>query len=199
MKKNIFIPTIALICLCTLLASGLILQKHQKQDPRNGIIRLHVRANDNSPEEQSLKFKVRDAILRQTQDLLDGSDGKEDARVRLLQSIPALENTGREVLRQENIDHNVTVTLGKEHFEYREYGTFFLPEGEYESLIVTIGEGAGENWWCVVFPAACYVGAGEEIRTDGEKMPTEFRLATKRAEKVEVRWGILEWIKKLFD
>ncbi len=198
MKKYGILPAI-LLCIAILFGiSAQISRKQIQTKAMETVIRLHVRAADDTPEEQELKLRVRDAILQRTGEILEGCTEKSEAKALLSQHFSDLRDTGSAVVKEAGKDHAVAVSLRREGFEYREYGDFFLPEGEYDSLIVEIGEGKGQNWWCVVFPAACYVGSAE-VETDGEVMPKCFRLATKRAEKVTVKWWFWEKIKEWFD
>jgi len=162
------------------------------------VIRLHVRAADDSPQEQKLKLEVRNEILALTEVLLKDCEAPAQAKEILKENLPALEEAGKAAVERAGKTHGVTAELKKEHFEYREYGEFFLPEGEYESLIITVGSGEGQNWWCVVFPSACYLGAADRVETDGMRMPACFRLASERCDEISVRWGIWEWLKGLF-
>ncbi len=195
MKKFLFLPLAAILSLF-LLFSGISTAK--EASARENIIRLHVRAADDSPEEQALKLKVRDGILKVTGELLSDCDDKQEAKNRIISNLDRLTEAGQEVVTQAESNHTVSVTLGRETFEYREYDGFFLPEGIYDSLIVSIGPGEGKNWWCVVFPAACYVGAAE-VQTDESKMPECFQLAKSRTEKVTVRFWLWEKLQEIFN
>lgn len=197
MKKMLLLPMAALL-LCAILFCGNLTSSKEITEAKNSVIRLHVRAADDSPEEQALKLEVRDRILSCTGELLQDCETKEEALDLLNREIGRLENAGKEAISARGKDHDVTVTLNRERFEYREYDGFFLPEGEYDSLIVEIGPGEGQNWWCVVFPAACYLGAGE-IETDAERMPDCFRTAKDRARDVSVRFWLWDKIRGLFD
>ncbi|MBQ1272042.1 MAG: stage II sporulation protein R, partial [Clostridia bacterium] len=187
----------ALLTICGIFFS-LSFRKTEEEKAMESVIRLHIRAADDSNEEQALKLKVRDEILNCTTDLLQNCTEKSEAQATLQSHLPLLQEAGQRVVCSEGKDHSVTVALARETFEYREYDGFFLPEGEYDSLIVTIGSGEGHNWWCVVFPAACYMGAAE-METNEKEMPSCFRLATKPAENVTVKFWLWEKIKGLFD
>ena len=198
MKKFLLIPAaVILLFFGAMIFSELSAAKEQTA-AMDGVIRLHVRAADDSIEEQELKLKVRDEILNYTCALLDGCSDKNEAKQQILSHLDGLKRAGQIVVDQSGANHAVTVSLGREEFEYREYDGFFLPEGEYDSLIVDIGPGKGQNWWCVVFPAACYMGA-EEVETDETKMPECFQLAKTRAENVTVKFWLWERIKEIFS
>ncbi len=195
--KKYLIPVAAFFLIAGVLCSFLF-GKTEEEKAMNSVIRLHVRAADDSDEEQALKLKVRDEILNCTTKLLEDCQEKGEAKSTLKNHLSALEDVGQKVVSAEGKNHTVSVNLTRETFEYREYDGFFLPEGEYDSLIVTIGSGEGQNWWCVVFPAACYMGAAE-LETDAKEMPSCFRLATKPAKNVTVKCWIWEKLKDLFD
>lgn len=196
MKKLIFLPLAVLLFFGAVLFSQLSSAQETEQ-AMNGVIRLHVRAANDSAEEQELKLQVRDGILNCTNDLLKDCENKTEARKQLQANLDRLEQAGQCVVREAGKNHTVSVCLERETFEYREYDGFFLPKGEYDSLIVNIGSGKGQNWWCVVFPAACYMGAAE-VETDATRMPECFQLATQREESVTVKFWLWERIKEMF-
>ena len=198
MKKLFLIPTAVILCLMGAMVFGEISAAEEEAQAMESVIRLHVRAADNSTEEQELKLAVRNEILAQTGELLKDCEDTKEAKEILINHLSELAEAGQRAVIREGKDHTVTAELRREVFEYREYEGFFLPEGEYESLIVTVGEGEGQNWWCVVFPSACYLGVAEGVETNENLMPSCFRLAKEQAEEVTVKWGIWEWIKSLF-
>lgn len=150
-----------------------------------GLVRLHVIAASDDATEQAIKLDVRDAVLSYLEPKLDS----------------AADIAGAEALIEANLDgiaaaaesaaqgREVSVTLGEEYYPTREYDTFSLPAGRYQSLRVTLGEGAGHNWWCVVFPPLCLTAAESEaafedldgetraiISSDGGGVQFKFRL-----------------------
>lgn len=127
----------------------------------DGVIRLHVLASSDSTEDQTLKLKVRDAILADTEGLLDGASSREEAAARLQVAIPDIEASAVRCLRANGCDAPVSVTLREEDYPRRVYEDVALPAGEYLSLRVCIGEAAGKNWWCVLFPPMCLSAATE--------------------------------------
>ena len=129
---------------------------------RQNILRLHIVANSDSDEDQALKLKVRDEILKQSAGIYDGAQSKEEIALISNNNLKNFENVAKKVIAQNGKDYSVKVFLGKAYFGTREYETFTLPAGEYEALRVLIGEAKGKNWWCVMFPAMCIPAAGEE-------------------------------------
>ena len=159
-KPQLKIWELALLCaLCvTLLASAWAQGRRERLD--GSLIRLHVLAVSDAAEEQAIKLRVRDAVLALLGDRLAGVTDKAEAAETLrgaleeIKSAAAAAAEGREV----------TVTLTRERYPTRRYGTLALPAGEYDSLRVILGSGAGHNWWCVVFPPLCLeAGSCEQL------------------------------------
>jgi len=127
------------------------------------ILRLHVLANSDSEEDQRLKLMVRDRILKEAELLLDGVNSKELAVARLKENLENLAQTGAAAISEKGYNYPVEVSIEKSWFPTKEYKDFALPAGNYTALRVVIGEGNGQNWWCVVFPPLCLGGASEKV------------------------------------
>ena len=127
-----------------------------------GLIRFHVVANSDSREDQALKLLVRDAVTRELEQTMESLENVKQAKAYLSCHLEQIETLAEQTLEAAGCPQGVTVTLGQEAFDTRHYDTFSLPAGTYESLRITIGEGNGQNWWCVVFPTLCYSAAGED-------------------------------------
>lgn len=128
----------------------------QRQDAlEQKVIRLHVIANSDSEADQALKLRVRDRVLVLAEDILRQSGDMEEARQRLTEALPRLQQTAAEEIAAQGSRYTVSARLEETEFPTREYDGFALPSGEYLALRVVIGEGAGKNWWCVVFPPLC--------------------------------------------
>ena len=142
---------LALLCaLCLTLVSALWAQgRSQKID--GALVRLHVLAVDDSETEQALKLRVRDAVLGCLSARLEGAQSKAEAAEILSEALPEIQSAAAEAAE----GRPVAVTLGRERYPTRLYGALALPAGEYDSLRVILGEGRGQNWWCVVFPPLC--------------------------------------------
>ncbi|MBQ3135224.1 MAG: stage II sporulation protein R [Oscillospiraceae bacterium] len=127
------------------------------------VIRLHVIANSDSEADQALKLQVRDRILAQAADLYpDGADA-ETARKSIEDNLARLAQAGQQVVREQGYDYPVTTAVKEVWFPTKQYQDFALPAGSYTALQVVIGEGSGQNWWCVVFPPLCLGSVTEEI------------------------------------
>ena len=127
------------------------------------VLRLHVLANSDSEEDQALKLKVRDAVLEEADLLLDGVSDRAEAEEILSGQLYELALAGAETVAAEGYAYSVTVSLEEMWFPTREYADFALPAGDYTALRVVIGEGGGQNWWCVVFPPLCLGAVSEQV------------------------------------
>lgn len=122
------------------------------------IVRLHILANSDTGEDQALKLKVRDEILT-----LDLNKTPNDALLLMV------EQAAKECLSANGSEYDVKVSYERMFFETRHYDGFSLPAGYYNAVRVIIGEGAGQNWWCVVYPSLCNgLAEGEEVLTEDE-------------------------------
>ena len=194
MKKRIS----SLILIATL-ALGLlgcaVLQAGQRQLAAK-LIRLHVVANSDSDEDQAVKLRVRDAVLQAAQPYVTGPD----AEGALAENLGALERAAAKALRSLGRGDAVSVTLQNEAFPTRAYETFSLPAGVYRTLRVTIGAGAGHNWWCVVFPTLCTAASLDELETAaaaGGFSEGEVKLITGAEDGYVLKFRILELLEAL--
>lgn len=142
------------------------------------VLRLHVIANSDTQADQALKLEVRDRILTEAGDLLEGSGSVEEAAQVLQAALPELEAAGEAAVRAAGCDYSVTASLEEDvWFPTKEYSDFALPQGSYTALRVVIGEGAGQNWWCVVFPPLCLTAAETEAAFEQLDEPTRSVIA----------------------
>lgn len=136
------------------------------------VIRLHVIANSDTDSDQALKLKVRDRILEESAQLFTSARSVNDAAEALTAALPRLTQAGEATVRAEGYDYPVTVSLEDNvWFPTKQYTDFALPQGSYTALRVVIGEGAGHNWWCVVFPPLC-LGSVTETVEDASALGT---------------------------
>ena len=167
---------------------------------RGEVLRLHILANSDSPEDQALKLLVRDAVLLETGDLFASAENLEEARVRAAESLPAIEETARQTLLREGCDLPVRAEVTRMYFNTREYGEdTTLPAGDYDALRLTIGEAEGRNWWCVMFPPLC-VPAAAEVPEEGpaEAAKADIRLLNQEPH-YKLAFASVEWLEDLLD
>ncbi len=162
LQKTIQLARLALlILLAVLLAFGTALER-QQQSIAGGLIRLHVVANSDEPEDQRIKLRVRDAVLSEAQTILTEASSQAEAKKLLRGQLDRLEQTANRALSGCGDGHQAQVSLKRELFGTREYQGFSLPGGYYDSLRVSIGDGEGKNWWCVVYPQICTTAVTED-------------------------------------
>lgn len=128
---------------------------HSQRNLASRVIRLHILANSDSREDQTLKLKVRDAILDRAEETLKHSDNRADAEKKLQGELPEIQSIAEKKIASEGYHYKVRTELRDTVFPTREYDGFTLPAGNYLALRVLIGSGKGHNWWCVVFPPLC--------------------------------------------
>ncbi len=142
-----------------LISGGLALRAQTQLADR--VVRLHVLANSDGEEDQALKLLVRDRVLARATELLTQARDRTEAESLLRAELPELEALAVRELRARGCAYPVTAELTDTAFPTREYDDFTLPAGEYLALRVVIGEGAGRNWWCVVFPPLCTAASAD--------------------------------------
>ncbi|MBO5898332.1 MAG: stage II sporulation protein R [Clostridia bacterium] len=136
-----------------------LLPVHGEGEIYDAVVRLHVVANSDSERDQAIKLRVRDAVLTLASERLDGCTSRAEAERRLRGMTDELTEVARAELAKQGEQTDVRVELGREEYPTRSYERFCFPAGEYVSLRVLIGEAAGENFWCVLFPPLCMSAA----------------------------------------
>lgn len=149
-----------MVGLAIFLGSGVLALRTQ-DELADKVVRLHVLANSDSEEDQALKLKVRDVVLERATAILEQSADRGEAESRLRGELLELERIAAEEIAAEGYNYPVTVELENTDFPTKEYDGFTLPAGEYLALRVIIGEGQGQNWWCVVFPPLCTAASAD--------------------------------------
>ena len=135
----------------------------EQQALADSVIRFHVIANSDSEADQALKLAVRDRVLVKAEEIYPENATLEQAREALEGQLGVLAAAGRAVVEEQGYDYPVTAQLTDCWFPTNEYEGFALPAGNYTALRVTIGEGKGQNWWCVAFPPLCLGAASETV------------------------------------
>ena len=162
------------------------------EDIRSNVLRLHVIADSNSSEAQSVKLKVRDAVLRESRELFEGNRSLDGAEVRLSENLDTMKAVAERTLRENGYTYSAKVEIAECYFPTRQYGDITLPAGYYNALRVVLGSGEGENWWCVMFPPMCLPAASkDEARLDDVLDEKSMEIVSDSG-KYEVRFWIVE-------
>lgn len=129
----------------------------------DSVIRLHVIANSDSEADQALKLQVRDRILEEAAALYPPGADLQQARRSMEDNLSLLAQAGRDVVEEQGYDYPVSASLERTWFPTKQYTDFALPAGKYTALRIVVGEGKGENWWCVAFPPLCLGSVSETV------------------------------------
>ena len=195
MYKKLITVAIAILGITVLLN---LLPIHGETEIYENVLRLHVLANSDSEEDQTLKLKVRDRVLADTQELFSGIKSKTEAQSILQNELDRIENIAKCAVEEAGYSYSVKVELGEEEYPTKNYESCCFPAGEYLSLQIKIGEAEGQNWWCVLFPPMCVGAASDsdafaEVGLTGE----QYNIITQTdAPKYKVRFKLLETFEK---
>lgn len=121
-------------------------------------LRIHIRADSNESEAQAVKYKVRDRVVEYLTPIVANCQTKRQATEKMQSVLREIEKLADEVLKESGFFYGASATIDEENFPTRAYGEYVLPAGKYSALILRLGSGKGDNWWCVVYPPLCFVG-----------------------------------------
>lgn len=166
------------------------------------VVRLHILANSDEEGDQAVKLAVRDALLKKNASLLSDGVNTENAAEYFEGSKEILEETANCVLKENGFSYNAKIKLCHEFYPTRTYGDLTFPSGEYTSVKVVLGKGAGHNWWCVMFPPLCVPAATGEVDAEkdtlSEYITEDGKEILESGKRYEVRFKLLEWWEKIF-
>lgn len=167
MKKfKRIICIVAIFTLATFMLLCLVSCSSEQQKLASECVRIHIRANSNEDCDQQVKLVVRDEITKYLTSKLSSCQSKEDAMSVLEKEQLNLVEIANQTLYDNNFAYKASIALKEEYFPEREYDEYVFPEGKYDALIIYLGEGEGDNWWCVAFPPLCFVPSA----SNGEKI-----------------------------
>ncbi len=167
---------------------------------KESLVRLHVVANSDDQTDQDLKLQVRDAVIGRLGSVVSSLGSAEEAKAYLAEHLEEIQKLANEALQQAGSQLKATVSLALEKFPTRDYETFQLPAGLYEALRITIGQGEGHNWWCVLFPSLCVPASSQGFTEEAEASGLSDDLArtlTQDGVGYEIRFKLLDWIGEL--
>lgn len=199
MKKLVFFAFIFIILFFSMPMIGTSQQGFSEEDYQvipDDAIRLRILANSDNEADQQLKRKVRDHVNEKITNWVEHIADIDEARELIQDRLPEIEATIAEVLTEENSTDDFQVEYGEEvTFPVKLYGDFLYPAGEYEAVLITIGEGEGANWWCVLFPPLCFLdfsngtSVAEASTDEVEEIEEE-----EDVEEAEVKFFLFEWL-----
>lgn len=172
-------------------------------------IRLRILANSDRSADQDVKRSIRDEVNANITEWVKDLTSIEEARRVIRSKLPDINRIAKAKLKEQHIDQSVSVSFQKASFPTKLYGNFVYPAGKYEAILITLGEGDGANWWCVLFPPLCFIdfSNGEAIASpegdDKEQVAAEpsksVNEVVKEEETGEVKFFLFEWVSSLFS
>jgi stage II sporulation protein R len=186
--KDIDLKQKCILSLILVIVMGVVLFYTYEDAPSNqyrGIIRLHVIANSDSESDQTLKLKVRDEILKHMSSV-KGSDTVENTRDYLKTHLRQMKQIADKVIEQNDKYYTASADLRVRWIPEKTYGETHFPAGNYEALDITLGEGGGLNWWCVLFPPLCL------IEEDPDNLEALDSLDLKNQEQIQLKSKLFE-------
>ncbi|WP_408955382.1 stage II sporulation protein R [Natroniella sp. ANB-PHB2] len=163
------------------------------------LLRLHIIPNSNSIDDQILKREIKEQVINITQALLSDKTDISQAELELINNKEELGVLIEDELHTKGYDYQVELNITETYFPTRTYGSLTLEEGDYKALEIIIGQGRGENWWCVLFPPLCFVDSNEQFVSEGNEevvtdighQEVDFKFKLKSVEYLEKN----QWVK----
>lgn len=214
-----------MLCLIVLVFAAVINVQGQQveiqKEIAEEIIRFHILANSDSKEDQNLKLKVKEEIVRYLQSQLMEADCIEQAREIICLEEQNIERIARAVIVSEGYHYDVTASLERCDFPIKRYGDLTFPAGEYEALRILIGQSEGKNWWCVMFPSLCFINETYSVVPEESKNQLKYLLSEEEFNallqpeltidelqvestgemeegQIQIRFKMLEWLKSVW-
>jgi len=159
MKKILIILTALLIGLFFIISSACT--SSNNTDP---MLRFHIRANSNSAADQRVKLQIRDAVLDFLEPKLENTNSLSNAVSILERESASIINLANRVLANNGFNYSATISISEEFFPSRMYGDIVIESGYFQAVIIELGSGQGDNWWCVLYPPLCYLEARGSFR-----------------------------------
>ena len=172
----------------------------------NNVFRLHVIANSDNEEDQNLKYKVRDELIKYMETLTTSSNTKEEVIQIANNHLEDFKTIAENVIEENGFDYDVNVEIGNFSFPTKQYGDISFPAGFYDALKVQIGEAKGQNWWCVMFPPLCFVDVTSGVVPEESKANLEENLGQEEydiisndedSEIIDFKFKIVEFFENL--
>ena len=209
MKKFILTSITIIIIISIVLNGSNVSTKATQSDIASKLIRFHVIANSDDKIDQELKLKVRDSVLKYVSPKLEECKSIEQSRQIINKEDKNIKKIAQNIVNKNGFKYSVATTMSQEDFPVKTYGNITLPQGQYEAYRIVIGNGSGQNWWCVMFPPLCFVditkGDVSFDKTESEMKQVlsddEYNLVdnTVNSNKIVVKFKIFEIFNKLFS
>lgn len=161
MKKFLIVLAVIAVLAATVFFVGM---SKPQDEVYTDYLRIHVRANSNSEEDQRVKYEVKDEAVRFITPYVKECVTKEAAIEVMGGLLPQIEKVCERALEERGYHYGARASVRREKFPTRVYGELTLEEGVYDALIIELGEGVGDNWWCVIYPPLCFTSASADVQ-----------------------------------
>ena len=163
--KRIIMAILSFLFIFTFCGINFGCSTHTTIEEGYGLLRIHIRANSNDKDDQAVKILVRDKIAQTLSSDLRNASSLDKAKQIVSDGLTTLEAIADEVLRKNGKTYTSNARLSYEYFPTRAYKDIVVESGYYDALVITLGEGSGDNWWCVIYPQLCYetIGNGKVV------------------------------------
>ncbi len=191
------------LCVCLgFCVSVYATEKENVKNINDSIVRFHIRANSNTEFDQDIKMAARKHFFEKFS--LESIDNKEKALGYFLENRQKIEDVINSFLKKQNVFYKCNVEVKKEMFPVRRYNDFTLPAGIYDSVVITLGKGAGDNFFCVMYPSVCILDGITQTSEEKFKLletvltNEEVKMIASESEKTVVKFKIIELFNKFF-
>ena len=169
----------------------------QCKNVSDNVFRLHILANSDSETDQNLKLRVRDKVLEYTECLYKNADNLQNAEQLTKESLQDIANVAQREVLDNGYSYQVKAEVRKIHFDTRYYENVTMPSGDYEALRITIGEGKGHNWWCVMYPSLCVGAATNYEELKDKTTDNEYKMMTDGS--YDVQFKVVEYFQNIVN
>ena len=190
-KRNILDKAMMIGAVLSLIITGFTAFAEDCEEKPQEVLRLHILANSDSEEDQTLKYDLRDYMLTEFSDVFGNCESFEQSVEAATERRAEIEEKANEFVHSKGYDYNVKCEVAKTYFTTRKYGNVTLPAGEYTAVRLLIGNAEGRNWWCVMFPPLCLPAAGEFFTEEESKRIEE-------SHDYEIKFAVFEALQGLF-
>ena len=166
------------------------------RDIADNTFRMHILANSDSQDDQTLKLKVRDRVLSCTEQLFRDAPDKETAMRSAGEHLGEIAQTACDEVRANGCDYSVKAEITRMYFNTRHYDGYTLPAGMYDALRLSIGKAEGHNWWCVMYPSLC-LSAAAEREDRAKRVYSEEEYDEVTDDSVAYKFKLVEWFEEL--
>lgn len=159
MKKILTLSILAVVLTIGAFVSFGFTSKEDETIEKTAYIRIHIRANSNNSVDQEVKYKVKSAVVDYLTPIIAECETLADAHAEIARNLKSIDAVATNCLAENGFSYTAKSRLNDEYFPTRAYADVVLDEGVYDALIIDLGSGTGNNWWCVVYPPLCFIGA----------------------------------------